>query len=134
MNTVIDTFADRVLDRRFDQLCTYDNAQEAAERARTGMPPVVAKILMPLADRALESMLRVQDGFFLRKQRGDNNVIVHIPGSERGHHKQPPRAAAMLLKLYRNATHGFGGLRSPQSDEDLIVERLLSHLHRRDSR
>jgi hypothetical protein len=127
MNTLLDTFADRVLDRRFDQLCTYDNAKEAAERAHTRMPPVVAKILMPLADRALDSLLRVQDEFFLRKQRGDNNVIVHIPGSERGHHKQPPRAAAMLLKLYRNATHGFGGLRKPQSDEDLIVERLLSH-------
>ena len=91
------------------------------------MPDTVATLLMPLADRAVESLRQVQDGFFFREQRGDKNVIVRIPGSDRGHHKEPPRAAAMLLKLYRNATHGFGGIRPPRNDEDLIAERLLAH-------
>jgi hypothetical protein len=127
MNTLLDTFADRVIDRRFAQLCTYNTAKAAADRVRTKMPPMVAAILMPLADRAVDSLRRVQDGFFLRQQRGDNNVIVHIPGSDRGHHKEPPTAAAMLLKLYRNATHGFGGMRQPETEEDLIAERILSH-------
>jgi hypothetical protein len=127
MNTLLDSYADRVIDRRFDQLCTYDTAKATAAQVRTKMPDVVAAILMPLADRAVDSLRRVQDGFFLRKQRGDNNVIVRIPGSDRGHHQEPQRAAAMLLKLYRNATHGFGGMRQPESEKDLIAERLLSH-------
>lgn len=127
MNTVLDTFADRIAVRRFDQLCTYDTATAAAERVRTRMPPDVAQILMPLADRAVESLGGVQERFFFRKQRGDRNVIVRIPGSDRGHHRQPQRAAALLLKIYRNATHGFGGDRAPESDKDIIAERLLAH-------
>ena len=91
------------------------------------MPESVAALLMPLADRAVEGLRRVQDGFFFREQRGDRNVVTWIPGSNRGHHREPPRAAAILLKLYRNATHGFGGIRRPQSDKDLIAERLLAH-------
>jgi hypothetical protein len=127
MNTLLDTYSDRIVDRRFDQLCTYSTAKATADRVRAQMPAMVAAILMPLADRAVESLRRVQDGFFFREQRGDNNVIVRIPGSDRGHHVEPQRAAAMLLKLYRNATHGFGGMRQPESEKDLIAERLLSH-------
>jgi hypothetical protein len=33
----------------------------------------------------------------------------------------------MLLKIYRNATHGFGGTRQPESEKDLVAERLLAH-------
>jgi hypothetical protein len=127
MNTLLDTYSDRIADRRFDQLCTYNTAKATADRVRAKMPDDVAAILMPLADRAVESLLRVQEGFFFREQRGDRNVVVRIPGSERGHHREPQRAAAMLLKLYRNATHGFGGMRQPQSEKDLVAERLLSH-------
>ncbi len=75
------------------------------------MPDDVAAILMPLADRAVGSLLRVQDGFFFREERGDRNVVVRIPGGSRGHHREPQRAAALLLNLYSNATHGFGGMR-----------------------
>ena len=80
---------------------------------------------MPLADRAVEGLRRVQDGFFFREQRGDRNVVIWIPGSSRGHHREPPRAAAILLKLY--ATHGLGGIWRRPSDKDLIAERLLAH-------
>lgn len=127
MNTLLDSFADRIIDCDFDKLCRYDHAKDTADRVRAKMPEVVAPLLMPLADRAVESLRRVQDGFFFREQRGDKNVVVRIPGSDQGHHKEPPRAAAMLMKLYRNATHGFGGIRHPQSDKDLIAERLLAH-------
>jgi hypothetical protein len=127
MNTLLDTYADRIAQKRFDQLCSYDTANATAERVRGKMPDDVARILMPLADRAVDSLLRVQDGFFFRKQRGDNNVIVRIPGDPQPHHRQPRRAAAMLLKIYRNATHGFGGLRQPESLKDQVAEKLLSH-------
>jgi hypothetical protein len=84
MNTLLDTYADRITQRRFDQLCTFDTAKAVAESVRSKMPEAVAAILMPLADRAVDGLRRVQDGFFFREQRGDNNVVVRIPGSARG--------------------------------------------------
>jgi len=33
----------------------------------------------------------------------------------------------LLLKIYRNATHGFGGLRRPESEKDQVAEKLLAH-------
>ncbi len=128
MNTLLDTFADRLRTRRrFEQLCTYKTAQEAADRVRTLMPEDVATVLMPVADRAVDSLRRVQEGFFIQKQRGDANVIVRIPG-QKPHHRQPQRAAALLMKVYRNATHGFGGKNpNPENDKELVAERLLAH-------
>lgn len=127
MYSLLDSFADRIIDCDFEKLCTYSNAKATADRVRTKMPKAVAQLIMPLADRAVEALLRLQDGFFFREQRGDNNVIVRVPGNTREHHREPPRAAAMLMKLYRNATHGFGGIRPPQSEKDWISERLLAH-------
>jgi hypothetical protein len=119
MNTLLDTYADRITQRRFDQLCTYNTAKATADRVRALMPENVAAILMPLADRAVDSLQRVQDGFFFRQQRGDNNVVVRIPGDERPHHRQPQRAAAVLLKVFRNATHGFGGMKpNPENERE----------------
>ncbi|KMO71836.1 hypothetical protein [Mycolicibacterium obuense] len=127
MNTLLDSYADRIIGCDFEKLCRHDHAEATAARVRTKMPESVAALLMPLADRAVNALRRVQDGFFFREQRGDKNVVIWIPGSERGLHREPQWAAAMLLKLYRNATHGFGGLRQPQSEKDLIAERLLAH-------
>jgi hypothetical protein len=128
MNTLLDTYADRISRCDFEQLCTYKFAKDTADRVRTRMPEDVASVLMPVADRAVESLQRVQDGFFIRKQRGDANVVVRIPTDPRPHHREPPRAVALLLKVFRNATHGFGGTNpNPRNDRDLVAERLLAH-------
>ncbi|MGX9790503.1 hypothetical protein [Mycobacterium sp. MMS18-G62] len=127
MNTLLDSYADRIMDRRFEQLCRYNVAKEAADRVRAKMPDVVAALLMPLADRAVDSLRRVQDGFFFRKQRGDDNVLIRIPGDPNPVHREPELAAALLLKIYRNATHGFGGGRLPESEKDQVAEKLLAH-------
>jgi hypothetical protein len=128
MNTLLDTYADRISRCEFEQLCTYGNAKDTADRVRARMPEDVASVLMPVADRAVESLQRVQDGFFIRKQRGDANVVVRIPTDPRPHHREPPRAVAVLLKVFRNATHGFGGTNpNPRNDKDLVAERLLAH-------
>lgn len=127
MYSLLDSFADRIIDCDFEKLCTYDNAKATADRVRTKMPKSVAQLLMPLADRAVEGLRGLQDGFFFREQRGDNNVIVRLPGSTQGHHRELSRAAAMLMRLYRNATHGFGGIRRPQSEKEWVAERLLAH-------
>jgi hypothetical protein len=128
MNTLLDTYADRISRRKFEQLCTYRTAKDTADRVRTRMPEDVASVLMPVADRAVESLQRVQDDFFIRKQRGDSNVVVRIPTDPRPNHRQPQRAVAVLLKVFRNATHGFGGMNpNPRNNNDLVAERLLAH-------
>jgi hypothetical protein len=127
MNTLLDTFADRIKGREFDKLCTFDTASRTADRVRMLMPDDVAQVLMPAADQAVQSLKRVDDGFFIRKQRGDANVVVNIPEDERPHHRQPQRATAVLLKVFRNATHGFGGLSpNPRNINDRVAERLLA--------
>jgi len=129
MNTLLDTYADRIRigGRGFERLCTWQYAKKAADRVHTRMPDDVAAILMPVADRAVESLRRFQEGFFIRRQRRDKNVIIRIPG-EHPEHLQPEQATAVLLKVLRNATHGFGG-RDPQpaTKKELIAERLLAH-------
>ncbi len=128
MNTLLDTYADRISRSEFEQLCTYESAKDTADRVRARMPADVASVLMPVADRAVESLQHVQGGFFIRKQRGDANVVVRIPTDAKPHHRQPPRAVALLLKVFRNATHGFGGTNpNPRNDRDLVAERLLAH-------
>jgi hypothetical protein len=128
MNTLLDTYADRILRRDFEQLCTYSFAKTTTDRLRERMPEDVASVLMPVADRAVESLQRVQHNFFIRQQRRDSNVVVRIPTTTKPRHVEPPRAVAVLLKVFRNATHGFGGLKpNPRNDDDLIAERLLAH-------
>jgi len=92
MNTRLDTFADRIKERDFDKLCTYDTAERTAKHIRTKMTPDVADTLMSVVDRAVESLREVQDGFFIRHQRGATNVAVNIPEDQRPHHRQPERA------------------------------------------
>ena len=127
MYSLLDSFADRIIDCDFEKLCTFANAKATADRVRTKMPESVANLLMPLADRAVDALRRLQDGFFFREQRGDNNVIVRLPESAQEYHRELPRATAMLMKLFRNATHGFGGIRRPQSETEWVAERLLAH-------
>jgi hypothetical protein len=129
MNTLLDTFADRIQTRRrFDQLCTYQTAKTIADRVRTCMTEEMAEVLMPVADRAVESLRRVEDGFFIRQQRGDANVLVRIPGDPRPHHREPHRASALLLQVLRNATHGFGGKTPDPADANgVVAERILAH-------
>jgi hypothetical protein len=129
MNSLLDTYADRIRTRcRFDQLCTYRTAKTIADRVRGRMTEEVAGVLMPVADRAVESLRRVENGFFIRRQRGDANVLVRIPGDSRPQHLESHRATAVLLKVFRNATHGFGGKNpNPRTRDELVAERLLAH-------
>lgn len=129
MNTLLDTYADRIRTRRrFDQLCTYETAKTIADRVRCHMTEEAAEVLMPVADRAVESLRGVQKGFFIREQRGDANVIVRLPSDPKPHHREPHRAVALLLKVLRNATHGFGGKTVDPADvNEAIAERILGH-------
>lgn len=39
----------------------------------------------------------------------------------------PEKAVALLLKLFRNATHGFGGRSNNRANDHLLASLLVHH-------
>jgi hypothetical protein len=126
MNSLLDAFADRITGRDFDRLCTWTFAQRTADQVRQRMSPAAAAILMPAADRAVDALKRAQEGFYIQKQRGDDEVVLRLSdGTEE--RRSPERAVAMLLKLYRNATHGFGPRPGNRRKNEIDAALLVQH-------
>ncbi|WP_141213959.1 hypothetical protein [Mycobacterium marinum] len=130
MNNLLDVFGDRILGLDFvDKLCSLQFAREKADEVRGKMPPQAAALLMPAADRAVAALEDAQDGFFIQRQRGDAEVRLRMPDG-RWESRNPAKAVALLLKLHRNATHGFGqrkGKREKAKAE--LNASLLVHHH-----
>ena len=78
-----------------------------ADRIRAKMLPDVAQILMPAADRAVAALESIHEGFFIREQCGDDELILRMPDGQI-QSRSPERATALLLKILRNASHGYG--------------------------
>ncbi|OMC28877.1 hypothetical protein A5738_22550 [Mycobacterium colombiense] len=126
MNSLLDAFADRIMDREFEQLCTWKYAQKTANQVRQKMDPGAAAILMPAADRAVDALKRAQQGFFIQQQRSEDKVRLRLPDGT-WETKSPERATAMLLKVYRNATHGFGHRRGARHKHEIDASLLVHH-------
>lgn len=60
------------------------------------------------------------------EQRGDTEVVLRMPNGVT-EQRSPERAAAMLMKLYRNAIHGFGGRGGRGSNPELDAALLVHH-------
>jgi hypothetical protein len=53
--------------------------------------------------------------------------MIHMPGHQQPHALNLEDAAARLMVVHRNATHGYGGLDDPKNLENVqINERLLA--------
>lgn len=126
MNTLLDAYADRIMDRDFERLCTWSFAKETADCVRKKMPPAAAALLMPMADRAVTALQRAQEGFFIQQQRGDKDVSFRLPDGT-WEHRSPERAIAMLLKVYRNSTHGFGHKKGARRRNEIAAGILVHH-------
>ncbi|CAM4356038.1 hypothetical protein MB901379_00013 [Mycobacterium basiliense] len=128
MNNLLDIFADRIFERDLVDLCSLQWARERAAEVRGKMSKEVAALLMPAADRAVDALEHVQDGFFIQRQRGDTEVRLRMPDG-RWESRSPAKAAALLLKLYRNATHGFGRRkgRGAKAKTELDTSLLIHH-------
>jgi len=128
MNSLLDTFADRIYDGSevFERLCTLKHAKSVADDVRRGMLDAEAALLMPAVDRALDALARIQDGFFIRHQRGDEAVHLYT-ASGKLEERTPERASALLLKVYRNATHGFGHRKGAKAKHEIEASVLAHH-------
>jgi hypothetical protein len=129
MNSLLDTFADRIYEGTdgFERLCTLKHAKSVADQARRRMPASVAALLMPSAERAIAALERIQEGFFIQRQRGDEAVRL-FTSSGLLEERSPERATALLLKVYRNATHGFGHRKGAKAKNE-IEASVLAHHH-----
>lgn len=79
------------------------SAGETLDEVRQAMPTQVAKILLPGAERAVEALRCVAEGFFL------NTSTVEYTGKNGVTRKTPLEAVGPLIRARRNAVHGFGG-------------------------
>jgi hypothetical protein len=126
MNGILDAFSDTIMGIPFDRLCTLSYAKEKADSLRDKMPKTVAALLMPAVDRAVDALAAVQDGFFMQQQRGDQAVRLRQPDGS-WEELSPERAAAKLLQIHRNATHGFGHRKGARKKNERDASLLVHH-------
>ncbi len=120
--TVLDTL-ERLTNRKLVELCTHGVAVETLERLRKDMSIGAQEVLLPAAERAVEALERLQDGFYLRRQTGAATIDFTLTDGTPASYT-PEHAAAEYVRVLRNATHGHG------SNQDEAVPRtdaLLVH-------
>lgn len=117
--SALDTL-EKLTGRDIEHLASLRLASKAAERLTGDMSDEAAQILLPSVKRSLSALAEVQGGFLSARGRG--TVVVD---DERG-----PRslsidsAAALYIKLLRNATHGHGGR---QNEQRRSISLLKNH-------
>jgi hypothetical protein len=120
--TVLDTLA-AVNGRSLMSNCTLSVARSALDGLRAELPADAAEVLLPAAERAVAALEQVQDGFFLGRIAGSNDLtLVYSDG--RTEQMDLTRAAAHYIDVLRNATHGHGSTKKGQIDR---TRALLVH-------
>lgn len=94
--------------RNLVDMCTLSHAESVLEKIKQQTPVDVGRLLFPAAERAVEALRAVQDGFFIRRRNSADNVTLTMPDGTT-QDRTPSIAVAQLLKALRNATHGFSG-------------------------
>ena len=103
-------------------MCRFSHAESVLARLETTLPGAAAEILLPAARRGVVSLQRMQDGFFIRRQLGTDDVELQLPGGET-RSLALEEATARYLKVLRDATHGHGG----KGKAALETAALLAH-------
>jgi hypothetical protein len=120
--TVLDTL-DRLTGRRLTDMCDLSRAETALTKLRKDVPNDVASVLLPAAERAVEALRELQDGFFLTRQTGATTITyTETDGSTKV--LTLSEATAEYVRLLRNATHGHG---SNRVDRKSSTNALLAH-------
>lgn len=132
--TLLGSFADRIMPARaaLPKLFRLSYARQHYEIAKKSMHPDAGAILLPSAQRALEALKQVQDGFFITSPKGANKIELQM-SSGGVEVMDRDEAAARLMVVHRNATHGYGGIQKLDANKQVtnrkeleIGERLLA--------
>ncbi|QCX26948.1 hypothetical protein [Nocardioides jishulii] len=120
--TVLDTI-EALTGRPVEKNCDASFAAKTLARLRDQIPDQAGQVLLPRAERGVDSLAEVGDGFFLREDCGG---VMLRPSTQQVVPLE--RGTAEYLKLLRNATHGHGANKKNQ------VEATESLLARHDGR
>ncbi|MFI9450704.1 hypothetical protein [Amycolatopsis sp. NPDC052450] len=120
--SVMDTLH-RLTGRPIEKHCSLQFATETLERLRAAISAEAAEVLLPAAERAVTALRKVQDGFYLARQFGRDEIDVVNNGAATGKLNLED-AASEYLEMLRNATHGFG---SNKSRHVGLTNTLLAH-------
>lgn len=118
----LDALGDTVRNTGSQALYMQDRAEKALETLRSSVPRPAAKLLLPLAERAVAALRGVRDGFFITKRLGTSHIKITTNKGTRESWRLDV-ATKKLLRARRNATHGFGGFH--EHDDDNV--RILAH-------
>ena len=89
-------------------LCKPSRAQEALENIEKVVPPLLQSILLPAARAAVGSLDEIADGFYIGRDGAADGVDIVMPdGQIKATDRE--RATESLMRMRRNATHGFTG-------------------------
>jgi hypothetical protein len=110
--TVLDTLT-AMNGRHLVANCTLSVARSALDGLCAEIPADAAEVLLPAAERAVAALEQVQDGFFLGRVAGTNDLtLTHFNG--RTEQMDLAKTAAHYIDVLRNATHGHGSTKKGQ--------------------
>lgn len=115
--TNLDTL-ERVSRRRLIDMCRLSEARRVLANLQKQIDAEVAQVVLPAAERAVDALAAVQDGFFMDEH---SPISYTAPGGTTTTLDRE-NAAAQYIKLLRNATHGHG---SNQPDAIARTNALL---------
>lgn len=102
---------------------TLSHARKTLDRLEKAIAPPAAEILLPTARRAVAALEVMQHGFFIRRQLGTATVDLQL-GEGNTRRLSAEAAAALYLKILRDATHGHG---SDKESSRAQTAALLAH-------
>ena len=95
-------------------MCNLSHAKATFEKVSRQLPQGASEVLLPTAERAVNALENMQDGFFIRRQLGTVDLELHL-GSSGLKLMTLEEGVARYLKVLRDATHGHGSnWRPPQ--------------------
>lgn len=98
----------RVNGWNFERMCTLTHAEKVLSDLEATIPDNAGDILLPMARRAVDSLRRMQEGFFIRRHLRTMAVELHLADGSTSV-RTTEEATALYLKVLRDATHGHGG-------------------------
>jgi hypothetical protein len=120
--TIMDTL-DTLAAQGIETLCDLRHAETTFAKLKSVIPAGAAEVILPGAERAVEALEQLQEGFFIGRRQGITKFEWADPkfGPQS---MELNKAGAHYIKLLRDATHGHGAKlarRRPRTDA------LLTH-------
>ena len=108
---------------KFDTKVELRRSTKTLAAVESAVGSAAAPLLLPNARRGVEGLREVQEGFFLPSRVSDAGVRIWQGTSDTIVSRE--RAAAIWLRILRNAAHGFRGEADAQRQRDEAL--LLAH-------